>query len=429
MSRQISTSPLSRQPSLTGVVWTETPDRRFIFLALALLVPYTSHLVPALYGDGLFPIRPLYYLASLGLILLVWSVFKGIELSKAALLLLSLLLFRLTDAAAFQRYLFPDGHQEAVMGLGASFFSALVALSVIGVLLRNGPGPLLLLSGATILTVSFSIGVESAGFMSFTTVEGRLAGFPGDANDACMVMNLMLAVFLTLNQRFWLNASMLLITGLSVLPTLSRGGFLVFLLIALVFVAINLKRHFSKLLLCAVLALPVFVAVVTYLMGSASSNGQTDENAQRRLSALFSGDVEAVQSQERLKDLADGWAGISEAPLFGHGTGAGSTLYQPHNQLVTVWIDNGIVGALTFAAFLGILSIKCALSRGYGVLILVPLFAYIALAQSLLGNHAYLFAAFAASVLMTKHHLSIRLLRPSAITFSSAPVFTPSQSS
>lgn len=386
-------------------------QRLFLLLHCALFLPYISAAIPALYRLELFPLRPALFMLGLCLLNLCLLFPKGPDFTKTALALIALLAFRCFDIAILERFLYPDGQSEPMFSSIALVLMAALMAASHGVIRKTSPLPILLVSGGAVLLGTVSVLLEFAGLIEMSTVPGRAAGFAGDSNDACMIMTLMLAVFLTLSRAFWLNLGFICITAIGVLPTLSRGGMLSLMLIALTFAILNLRQHATKLLLAVAVFVPVAGLMVGLLINSTNTGGVVDQNAKKRIEAIFGGDVENMHSDERMKDLTDGWEAAQAHPLVGLGTGAGTMLYQPHNQFVSLWIELGILGPVSFVAILGIAAIKVLRCGGRGLYILVPLVLYIPLAQSLLDNYAYLYAAFVLLYATSTHFYTFRLAR------------------
>ncbi len=62
------------------------------------------------------------------------------------------------------------------------------------------------------------------------------------------------------------------------------------------------------------------------------------------------------------KDLADGWAAVWLRPMWGYGTGcAAGERWQPHNQVVAIWLELGIFGVLIYALQLLVPTVMCAM--------------------------------------------------------------------
>jgi len=91
----------------------------------------------------------------------------------------------------------------------------------------------------------------------------------------------------------------------------------------------------------------------------------------------------------RNKDLKDGWEGVTEAPLFGHGTGCASSHWQPHNQWVAIWLDIGVGGLLLYAGTLLFLTLRCLLVGGRGIVALAPLWLFSVFSQNLVEMAGY----------------------------------------
>lgn len=385
--------------------------RSFLLLHCALFLPYISAAIPALYRLDLFPLRPALFMLALCFLNAALVFPKGPDFTKTALALTALTAFRAFDIAVLERYLFPDGQGEAMFSSLALVLMATLMAASLGVIRKTSPVPILLVSGGAVILGTASVLLEFGGYIAMSTVPGRAAGFAGDSNDACMIITLMLAVFLTLNRSFWPNLGMICISAIGILPTLSRGGMLSLAVIVLTFALRNFRQHATKMLLAVAMFVPVAGIMIGLLLNSTNTGGVVDQNAKKRIEAIFGGDVENMQSDERLKDLTDGLEAAKAHPLTGMGTGAGSLLYQPHNQLVTLWIELGILGPLLYLAILGVAALKVIRSRGTGLYILLPLCLYVPLAQSLLDNYAYLYALTVLLYFTSTHFYTFRLAR------------------
>lgn len=385
--------------------------RLFVLLHCALFIPYVTDAVPAFYGMGLFPIRPALFMLAMAFLNAAWLFLKGPDFTKTSLVIIGFLTFRVLDVAILQRYLYPDGQKEPLFSMLGLTLMAVVMAASLGIARKTSSFPVLLVSGAALLIQTGAVLLEFAGFYSISTVPGRAAGLAGDSNDSCMMMTLMLAVFLTLQRGFWLNLTMIGIAGLGVLPTLSRGGMLSLGLISMAFVALNLRKHGGKLFLAAAVFVPLAAIMVGVLLSNANSGGVVDQNAKKRIEAIFGGDLENMQSGERLKDLQDGLEAAKARPLAGYGTGAGQFQFFPHNQLVTLWIDFGLTGPLLFLSVIAVAALKVLRCRGRGIYILIPLCLYVWLAQTLLDNYAYLYALFVLLYYGSSHFYTFRMAR------------------
>jgi len=383
----------------------------FCLIQAGLLVPYLSKAVPWAYENGYFPLRPMFFMLGLGALNLCWILGRAPDFTKTGLLFLALLCIRPLDAALLKRYIFLDGHNSEVLSMGASVFMAVVIFGCFGVMHKTSYRPAIFVTVGTILVCVGSILAEFLGLMQFSIAYGRVAGFSGDPNLACETMLCMLGVYLTLDRRFWPNIAVIGITAVGVFPSLSRGGMMILACIILAYVVMNLQRYFLRLVAIGVAAVPIMIAGVGILMSKASEGTKGNENALSRIEAIFGGDVEVIQSGERMKDLTDGLEAVAAHPLMGMGTGAGTLELQPHNQIISLWVDVGLIGPLLYSAILLVLGFKVLSSGMRGLYALIPLVLYIPLSQTLLQNFAYFYAVAAVIMVTTKDFWSFRLLR------------------
>ncbi len=201
----------------------------------------------------------------------------------------------------------------------------------------------------------------------------------------------MLGIVLTLSDRFWLNAMIIAIGAVAVGLTLSRSGMLVFLAMLMVWMVMNLRQHFGKIALMIAVSIPLIGIGVAMLTQMASSRSfGTDKNAKERIEAIFGGNTDKMESGERMKDFKDGWEAVGKKPLWGHGTGAGTSIWKPHNQIVSLWIDIGIPGVLLYIGGLLVLTIRCFMVKMRGFYCLVPLWLFIPCSQILVEIPALL---------------------------------------
>lgn len=384
----------------------------FTCLHAGLLIPYMAKLVTHYYGEGAFPIRPLFYMIGLGGLSLIWTVGKRPDFTKSALLVLALLALRLIDAGLLQRFLLPGGNEVMFSSLGATFFMAIVLISAVGVLHKMSLAPIRIVAISTIGVVVASILYEWMGLASFTNVDGRPSGHIGDPNNACIAMTLMLGVFLSVSDRFWHNIGAIGLTAVGVFPTLSRSGMMVLAAIILVYVILNLNRYFVRFVALGVAAVPVVAAGVGLLIAKAKEGGRQDSNAVSRIEAIFKGDVTEMGSSDRMQDLNAGLEALRAHPIAGIGTGAGTEFYQPHNQLLSIWIDLGLLGALLYGSVLVLLIWKSVASGFKGIYAVLPIVLFVPFSQVLLDNFAYLYAIAVVLVITSKKFWSIRLMRP-----------------
>ncbi|WP_395735463.1 O-antigen ligase family protein [Prosthecobacter sp.] len=384
-----------------------------ILAALALLVPtMTKYLM---WGDsvGVLPFKPRDYT-----LLTVAGVWTMVMLNKPSLcppafFMLIVPLLRVLDVTFLQRFTITalGDHSIVVMSLLSNF---LVTLTVVFCLSAEPWKRVAVWVGVcTCLLCAAGVYYEWLGFRAFTRIPGRMAGFPEDPNDPPIIISLMLSVIFTLNPRFWWNMVLVGLVAPAIALTLSRSGMAVFSCLMLCYIAANLRKHFMGMLIMVVISVPLAVGGVAILAQTSTKSGlMTNKDTTDRLKAIYELDFERIKSPERGKDLQDGWEAAGKEPLWGHGTGAGTSVWKPHNQIVSLWIDIGIMGPLLYIGGLLLLTFRCVTSRLHGAYCLVPLWLFIPCSQILVESPHYWFAAAVCSNLVYTGRFRIVLTAP-----------------
>ncbi len=382
-------------------------------VAITLLAGHMSGAVACLSEHGSIPFKPRDFTLGLSLLTLLLVFVNKPAFSPAALALLLIPTLRFADAAAFKRYInVTDGDPNiAIMTLGSILLVTTVALLVLFTV--DGSKIVLRAAVVVILLSTGSILYEAAGFAEYSQIAGRPAGFITQPNGAIIIMCLMLGIVMTLNESFWGNIIIIAIAAVGVGVTLSRSGMIVFALMVMCYLAANLRRHFGKIVIIAAASVPAILAGFAILSQMASSrNFGTDKNAMDRVAAItgmFSGNTDKMESDERMKDLRDGWEAVGTAPVFGHGSGCASSRWQPHNQWVAIWLDIGVGGVVLFAATLLLLTARCLITGGKGFFALLPLWGFTVFSQNLVETAGYWLCAGVVAIVATKSRFRLAL--------------------
>jgi O-antigen ligase len=383
--------------------------------AVALLAGHISGAMACLYEQGQMPVKPRDFTLGLAALCGVLVFFNRPTFKPAVLALLLIPTLRLLDSALLKRFtsIALGDHGVAVMILANVWIVTVIGLLV----LSTEHWQKIALRAAIVVIVlgSGSILFEGMGLAKYSQIDGRAAGFVTQPNEAIIVVCLMLGIVLTLNQGFWSNALIIGVAAIGVGLTLSRSGLVVFALMVMLWLASNLRQHTVKILLIVGLSIPAVIGGFAVLEHMASSrNFGTDTNAKDRVEAItgiFTGNTDKMESGERNKDLKDGWEGVTEAPLFGHGTGCASSHWQPHNQWVAIWLDIGVGGLLLYAGTLLFLTLRCLLASGRGIFALAPLWLFSVFSQNLVEMAGYWFCAGVAASVMTTSRFKLVLRR------------------
>lgn len=379
-----------------------------------LVLPYTTGAISWAWSNGWISLRPAYLLIALASLNLVLACRRWPDITIVALLILGLLLLQLMDVALLFRHPHPDGRMSQVMSVGAILLLTVAAVATAGVLHRESKIPFVVVAAGSVCVCSLANMVEAAGLATMSSVPGRAAGFHEDPNNSAIAIAMMAGVFITLSGRFWWNCGILGIGGAGVLLTLSRSGFLVYGILCCVFVAANARLHWPRFALLGIVTVAVAGSIV--LTGSGPFNPGAggyvkNRNVEQRVAAIFEGDLGKMGSSERLKDLKDGIAAVKQAPLIGMGMGAGTRLYQPHNQIISLWIDLGLPGVLWFVAIVGTLALSSVLSGFRACYCIIPLLGFIPFSQFLTSFTPYWYGAVVASFVLATRVWSFRAHR------------------
>jgi O-antigen ligase len=388
--------------------WASTS---FIWATTVLLSCLISGMWNCLYLNGQLPFKPRDATLGLSALSLFLVLFNRPAINPAALLLLLFPVLRVFDAAFLKRYMAGSVDEHATMTM--TMVSMLILMLVITSVASTEHWRVILLRVAvtTICIGVASILYEFSGGAKYTSIPGRPSGFLGQPNDAIIILCLMLGMVFCLNEWFWGNVIMIGLTAVGVALTLSRSGMLVFGALVMVFVAMNLRRHFTKIALVAALAIPAAGAGIVALSSASSGDQSTAKNNKDRLEAIFGGSTDKMESGERMKDLSDGWEAATEKPLLGWGTAASSTKWMPHNLWVAMWIDMGVFGALLLLLLLGGLTALVFMAKGQGIYALLPLWLFTVFSQNLCDMPGYWLPAFMICNLLvtTRIRLVLRL--------------------
>ncbi|OYW76489.1 MAG: hypothetical protein B7Z37_08625 [Verrucomicrobia bacterium 12-59-8] len=365
-----------------------------ILAALALLVPTMTKYLSWADDVGVLPFKPRDYTLLTVAAVSVMVMLNKPSICPPAFLMLIVPLLRVLDAAFLQRFTITalGSHSIVVMTLISNF---LVTFTTVLCLSAEPWRRVALWVGVCVALLSAGgVYYEWLGFHSFTRIPGRMAGFPSDPNDPPIMITLMLSVIFTLNPRFWWNVVLVAIVSPAIALTLSRSGMAVYSCLLLCYILGNLRQHFMGMLLIVLVSVPLAIGGVAILAQTSTKVGiMTNKDTEDRLKAIYELDFERIKSPERGKDLQDGWEAAGKKPLWGHGTGAGTSIWKPHNQVVSLWIDIGIPGVLLYIGSLLLLTFRCFTLKLRGFYCLVPLWLFIPCSQILIESPHYWFAA------------------------------------
>lgn len=392
--------------------------------AVILLAGHISGAMACLYDKGQMPIKPRDFTLGLVALNFILVLFNRPAFKPAVMALLIIPTIRLLDSSMLQRYtnyLLGD-HSVAVMILANVWLVTVVSMCVLAT--ENWRTVAYRAALAIILIDSGSVLYEALGMAKYSQINGRFAGFLTQPNDSIIVLCLMLGIALTLNRNFWQSVATIAVGAVAVGLTLSRSGMMVFAVMIMVWLLMNVRQNFGKIVIVVAASVPAIIAGVAMLTQMASSrNFGTDKNAKDRIEAIFGGSTDKMESGERMKDLHDAWEAVTQQPVFGHGTGCASSHWQPHNQWIAIWLDLGVMGPLMYFSVLAFLTARCAMAKGNAILTIIPLWGFSIFSQNLVEMAGYWFCAGVATTLLTTASFRLALRKtsptqPTALSWS-----------
>ena len=332
--------------------------------------------------------------------------------SLPALAVLLIPLWRAFDALFLMRFEMKEGdggHLTGVFQMAVPGIVAGVAVLVYGT--RVGKLFAIASSVGLIAVCVASDLYEWMGFAKFTNVPGRMAGFLEHPNTAPTYSIICLTVLYTVNKRFWWNMFMSFLVAIPAVLSISRSCMMIYFATVALYVMFNFRSHIKGLLIMAAMIPPVFLAWVGAVEASASHGRiRHDESTEGRFEAIYKFNFDGLKSPERAKDLQDGWDGVWASPTWGHGPGGSrGERWQPHNQLVALWLDLGLLGLVTYIVQL-VWPLIMSTMRGFrGIYCLLPAFLNIPCQHWLVEMAPYLFGLAVAYCEIFVHRVEIRV--------------------
>jgi O-Antigen ligase len=395
--------------------WT-LPDIALLGIMLLLLVPGFSNALYCGHEQGWWPVKPRDYNMGLAALATLTLLLCKPTFCVTALALLAIPLPRLLDAAFLQRYEMLEwgGHDVYVLMILSLWIISAVAVLSTGT--SKGPRIAVAVAVCTIIACTGANVYEWLGHASWTRIPGRMAGWHMDPNNSPIVMCLMLGILFTLEKSFWWNCIWAGVAGSGIALTMSRSGMAVFIVMAGLYVLVNVRKKFFGIVVLTVVAVPLLALGLGILGASHSRNGLTkNADTASRMEAIYNLDFEKLKSPERGKDLLDAWEAVCKHPLAGCGTGAGTVKWRPHNMLVAHWIDVGLIGILQYAGGLLTFVFFCVTRRFRAIFCLIPVLLFIPCSQVLLDMPAYWYAWGVAALTLFPKRIALVLGAPGSV--------------
>ncbi len=381
----------------------------YTFTFCVALLPAASYLMSWANAQGLWPIRPLFYTVAVSCFAIGISLLRRKQFCVAPFLVFLIPVLSLLDLLILRRYTPPGGLSMTIGGTGSNTLMVLVALLLIACFYRFTKTPLLWFAFLNIVLVSGSTFMDAMGIIEGSKIHGRAAGFAVDCNQSCNANLFALTIFLTFSKRPKLCFVLIGVCFLSAVLTLSRSGMLSMAMITMLYVMICLRKKPSDVIIAAVCLLPIAITLGASMVAKKASEEKGNKDAEDRMAAIFSGDFSKMRSGDREHHLKDGLHAIPQKPFFGYGVGSGTAKWCPHNMLVTLMLDGGLILLGCYLLILLVVGLGVLQNMGQGIMLLFSSVIFIPFSQTLVVELPYWIVIICAFYLNSQFFFSFRV--------------------
>ncbi|MGV3662012.1 MAG: O-antigen ligase family protein [Prosthecobacter sp.] len=387
-------------PKPTG--WTRFREWVLVWVCGSMLGALAADAVIGSYNAGISPIKPSLFTLGSVFFCIVVALFNRPKLCLATVGIALLPAVRFFDATVLRR--FDSSFQDQITMDLARMMMVLVAMIAVLSTEKWQKTALWAAVCAMLLTTGSEI-YEMMGFATFSSIPGRYAGFNSHPNFPPVLLCEMLGIVFALSKNFKFNCLMIAVAVPGVGLTYGRSGMIVLALVCGAYILLNARRNMGFLIIVSCIAVPLLVGGTAILQSGTQKGVMKDKNTADRLEAIYNLDFEKLKSPERVKDLSDAWEAVQQKPVFGHGTGISGTIYAPHNEYVSLWLEMGIPGLLLFVGTWLWLITRSVLTGGKAGYLVFALIAYTPFGQGRIEvPHFSLAMVAAACVLWPKRY-------------------------
>jgi len=346
------------------------------------------------YNVGLSPIKPSVFTPMVFLFTSVLCLFSRPRFCLPAILLIALPVIRTIDVALLDRFHY-SGSQEMQM---SCLRVMMVVLSIVALL--SCPQGLKAMKWAAVLTILLTSGssiAELAGLAKFTSIPGRFSGFNGHPNSPPIVLCQCLGLCFALIPSFRWNMAMVAAALPGVALTYGRSGMVIYAFISGTYILMNARKNLGFLLVSAGIALPLIVSGLAIMDQLTSQGPIKNKDTADRLEAIYSLDFEKLKSRDRAKDLMDAWEAVMKKPVLGHGVGAASSNWAPHNEYVAMWLELGMPGLIVYLLTIYVPMLSSLMRGGTAIYAFLAILAFSPIAQGRVMDPHFYFALLTAA--------------------------------
>lgn len=389
-------------PMLRPNGWTRFREWVLVWVCGGMLGALAADAAIGSYDAGISPLKPMLFTLVAAFLCISVSLVNKPRLCLAVLGVALLPAVRLFDAAVLRR--FDSSHQDQTVMDFSRMMLVFIAMAAVLSTEKWQKTALWAAVSAMLLTTGSEV-CEMLGMVKFTSIPGRFAGFNSHPNFPPVLLCEMLAIIFAISKNFRFNCLMIAVAVPGVALTYGRSGMIILALLCGTYILLNARRNFGFLLIVTAIVLPLLGIGAAVLQSGTQQGVMKDKNTADRLEAIYNLDFDKLKSPERVKDLSDAWEMAARKPLLGHGTGISGTIYAPHNEYVSLWLEMGIPGLVLFVGTWLWLIMRSVLTGGTAGYLIFALIAYTPFGQGRMEvPHFSLAMITAACVLWPKRY-------------------------
>lgn len=338
------------------------------------------------------PFRPKVWLGVFGCALLVEACLRFPRLLLCQLGVLTILFVRWVDAILFGAVVV-DLDFSVVKEYGTALLVALCCLGVLkNTVVRQFATLWIGIITAAVLLLQLGYEWWKPGVFSQLSysVAGRGGGWFGNPNTPALYLCQALGIIIACVPRVRIVALAAAFIGLGIVTTFSRAGFLCYGIMIVSYLFNRFRKNVIST--SSVLGFLLLAFVPLFYVLSFGLDPGSDTNLNSRAQFMRGNWEAGLESDEsRLILLKDCWPAIKRSPIVGYGAGTALGTYQPHNQILALWIDNGLVGLGYYLAVLFAFLYHCFRKDPLLLIAVTPVWAYIPFSTSLLQDKGIIF--------------------------------------
>jgi O-antigen ligase len=205
--------------------------------------------------------------------------------------------------------------------------------------------------GVAFVLAAGSVFVDVIRPATFSILPDRAAGFVRNPNGAGFQLVALCCALIVFDRVRAIDLAVLAATALGVIATLSRGGIILLAFVVCCYVPCVVRdaaRRGARVIVTRLVALVLLIGA-TYAGTTSLINQRMFSGGGSRVEMLLGKRKVVGPRENRVELLERGWEMVRESPWLGYGSGFTYTLPGgTHNMYVSRWLENGLVGVVSY---------------------------------------------------------------------------------